>query len=94
MRVSPYWPLIAALAELPWLGVIIIGTLYRHGKIPDDPDRHLDVVAAIPALIGLLIGIVLLATAWPERRVEQVCLIAGCLGCGLFVFSFGWEFFH
>lgn len=63
-------------------------------KLSDQETHRLDAIAALPAVLGLLLGLVIVVRGWARRPIEWVCLLLGCLGCGDMLFSFGWEFFH
>ena len=47
----------------------------------------------IPALAGLVIGILVVARGLVHRVLEWVFLVIGCLACAIAVFMFGWELF-
>jgi hypothetical protein len=87
-------PLAVALLELPWLGWVIVGQLYRTGAVARSPAevQRLDLAVGLPALGGLLLGAALLARWRARTPVERVLLALGCAGCAPFVYAFGGEF--
>ena len=56
--------------------------------------RTLDIVAMLPAVLGVVAGIVVVTGGGKLRLSERVALTIGMLGCGLAIFSFGWEALH
>jgi len=98
-RFTPYLPLVAIVVEIPWLVVLLMGFLFVVGDAPythtpNAASTHLwDVVAALPAMVGLVFGIVCVLRARPSQILEWMSLIIGCAGCALFVSCFGREFF-
>ena len=94
--VAAYMPLIAAVVEAPWIGITIVAQLIRTGKFDPTPtETHwLAVIMVIPSLIGLAIGIFVLLRGGIERWFDRIFLFIGCIACGLFIFSFSWDFFH
>jgi hypothetical protein len=91
---AAYIPFIAAVLELPWIGIIIFTMIVRGNTSPSAVTARYDLIAMIPAAFGLLFGIVALVRGKVKTKVPIAFLLIGCLACGLFVFVFGWEFFH
>jgi HEAT repeats len=89
-------PLVAAFLEVVWFALVIFVQLFTTGTVAkDETQKHqLDVIAMIPATVGLLIGLIVIAQGRTQRRVEKVCLYFGCLACGAATFCFSWEYFH
>jgi hypothetical protein len=89
-------PLIVALLELPWVAVVLFVIYLKTGQIASNEQgiHQLDLIAGLPPAVGLVIAALAVAFGRIRRRVEWICLILGCIGCGIFLFSFGWEFFH
>jgi hypothetical protein len=81
---------------VPWIVLVLALTYFTTGHIAsNDQETHrLDAIAALPPALGLLLGVVIVVCGWARRPIEWVCLLLGCLGCGVMLFSFGWEFFH
>jgi hypothetical protein len=96
VNVAAYMPLMATVAELPWIAAIVIGTLCLTGKFEPDQatTRRFDLLAMIPALLGLGIGILVLFRGGLHRWFDRIFLLLGCAACCAFIFSFGWELIH
>jgi hypothetical protein len=99
--VGPYVPLMAVAIEIAWLMFLLFSYLFKAGDAPPPEKtpkeeraqtRVLDIVAMLPAACGLGIGVFGVFAGWPEGAVQWTCLVIGCLGCGLFCISFGYEF--
>jgi hypothetical protein len=99
--VGPYVPLIAVAIEIAWLMFMLFAYLFKSGDMPPPKKtpaaerartRVLDIVAMMPAACGLGIGVLAALQGWPAGAVQWTCLVVGCIGCGLFCLSFGYEF--
>jgi hypothetical protein len=94
MRVAPFVPLLIALFEIAWIIVLVMSQMGSGTLSTDNSHTHsLDIIAMIPALIGLSVGILAVVRGLVHRPLEWIFLVIGCLACGLFVFMFGWELF-
>jgi len=97
-HLAAYVPLIAIGVELAWLAVLLLGFLFVVGDAPytHTPGaasvRFWDLIAALPALAGLLFGVACILRGRARSPAEWSCLILGSAGCGLFVLIFGREF--
>ena len=93
---AAFIPFVAAVAEIPWLAVIVVGTLMLTGKFDPDPaqTQRLDVISMIPAVFGLSTGIYVLLAIKVHRWLDRIFLFVGCIICLAFVCGFGWELFH
>jgi hypothetical protein len=97
-RLAAYVPLLAIGVELAWLAVLLVGFLFVVGDAPythtpGAPSVRLwDLIAALPALAGLLFGVACIMRGRAQSPLEWICLILGSAGCGLFVLIFGREF--
>jgi len=97
-RLAAYIPLLAIGVELAWLGVLLLGFLFVVGdaSYTHTPGaasvRFWDLIAALPALAGLLFGAACIMRGRARNPIEWICLILGSAGCGLFVLIFGREF--
>lgn len=91
-----YLPLIAGLAAMPWFGVVAFAVLFTTGRIAtnDAKTQTLDLIAIIPPAIGLLAAVIAIFRGAPRSKTETLCLVAGIVLCGVFAFSFGWEYLH
>ncbi len=91
-----YLPIAAALVELPWFGIVAFAVLVTAGTLEttDAGTQMLDLISMSPAVLGLAGGAFAIARGGPKTTREKVCFFTGLILCGLFVFSFGWEFFH
>jgi len=91
-----YAPLLAGLAALPWFGIVAFAVLFTTGRITtnDGQTQTLDLIAGILPALGLLSAGVALVRGGPRNKTETLCLVAGVILCGLFAFSFGWEYLH
>lgn len=90
-------PLAAAVIEVPWVIAVLVTQYVRTGQIAKDEHQvhQLDLMALLPAALGLFAGIfILLREDRPRRLKERILLLAGCLSCAIFVFWFGWELTH
>jgi len=97
-RLAPYYPLLAVAVEIAWLGVLFLGFIFMVGDEPPTTtpaqEQLFDLIAALPALAGLLLGVAAIARGWATSPREWICVFLGLLGCALFVAGFGWGFFH
>jgi hypothetical protein len=93
---AAFIPFLAVVAEVPWLAVIVIGTLIHTGKFDPDPAQThlLDLIAMIPVAFGLAAGIFVALRGRSHRWIERVFLIVGSIICLSFLCGFGWELFH
>jgi len=100
-RFGAFLPLAAVGVELVWLLFLLMLYLFKVGDVAPKKDspqvertktRIVDVIAMIPAAVGLLTGVVAIVRGWPHGAAQWTCLIIGCVGCALFVVSFGSEF--
>ncbi len=91
-----YLPLIAGLAAMPWFGLVAFAVLFTTGRIAtnDAKTQTLDLIAIIPPAIGLLAAVIVGLRGGPRSKTEALCLVAGVVLCGIFAFSFGWEYLH
>jgi hypothetical protein len=91
-----YLPMVGALVMLPWFAAVFFTVLFTTGTFqPSDAEtRKLDLVAMVPAALGILGGVLALTRGGPKTTAEKVCFVLGLLLCGLFVFSFGSEFLN
>lgn len=94
LRFAPFLPLAMAVVEGPWLGAMLILWLYLHGSAgPTDRQMAVcDVIAIVPAVVGLASAIYAVA----RRQVHGLLWLAwslGVAGCLFVVAIFGHEFF-
>ncbi len=93
----PYIPLAAATAGVPWVLMILAFEVLRPKATGGDDHtvvRILDFVAIIPAALGLLAAAVALRQHWRLSPLELICLVVGCLGCTVYLATFGREFLN
>jgi hypothetical protein len=97
-EVAPYVPLAAIVAEIPWIILLFLGLLFIVGDMPftaTAPRANVFLVAAaMPAIAGLVWGIVGMAVRRARRGIERVCLVLGCLGCAAIVGGVLWGLQH
>jgi hypothetical protein len=97
-RFAVYAPLAAVLAEIVWIVMLFAGFIFMVGDKPFTAtaaqEQIFQIVAALPAMAGLAVGIVAIASRSARRRAEWVCLILGSAGCALFVGGLLWGLFH
>jgi hypothetical protein len=98
LRFAAYLPLIFVVLEVVWIGFLLLAFIFLVGDKPFEmtaaKGRLFDVVAAAPAVAGLLLGVLGLAHRWANRKVDWVFLILGCAGCAVFVGGFVWGMFQ
>jgi hypothetical protein len=87
----PYWPLIASLLTLPWTMMVFAGLLlaawgrqYQHA-----PRSVLDFgfIALVPAIAGLVFGIMLLVRGAARTTAQQTWVWIGTVLCGLWCYG-------
>jgi hypothetical protein len=97
-RFAPYLPLTFVALEFAWLVFLILAFIFIVGDstYTSTPakERFFDIVASLPAALGLALGILGIAGRWAVSTVAWACLILGSLGCTMFVADFAWGFFH
>ncbi len=96
VRFAPYVPLALGLIEIPWAIMVLILTYNPQGGPGRTPQQThtLDFVAALPALVGLLVGFYTVLRGRVQGGLAWTCVIIGSIVCGLAVFVFGLEFFN
>lgn len=94
-QLLPYLPLAALVSEAPWYLVSALFLLFLVGDAPTTvspaQERALGIFLALPADLGLLLGIAGTVFGWAHRPVEWVCLLLGFLGCAVVVGLEGWN---
>lgn len=94
-RIASYFPLVAIGLEVLWVVVLFLTFIFMVGDAPytntGAKEPLLDFIAALPATLGLLLGLVAMVRRWPSRKLEWVCLTVGSLGCAALVFPFACE---
>jgi hypothetical protein len=96
VNIAAFLPFLAAVAELPWLAIIVIATLSRTGEFnPDQAQTHrLDLIAMIPVAFGLAAGIFVFSRGGAQRLFDRIFLVIGSIICLSFLAGFGWELLH
>ncbi|MDB5294375.1 MAG: hypothetical protein JWO31_358 [Phycisphaerales bacterium] len=93
VRLAPYAPLVAAVAEAPWIVVCVLFLLFLVGDQPfrstPATDRLFQVAIALPSGAGLLLGLVFLGLGWVRTPAQRVFFALGMLLCGLFIGAVG-----
>ncbi len=98
MRLIPFVPLAAVGVEIALLLVLFFGYLFMVGdmppkQVPPEQERArevlLDIICLILPVAGLVSGIGIMAMSMVHGPWPWVGLIVGCLGCGVFILSFG-----
>jgi len=91
-------PITAVFAQFAWLAILFLGILFLAGDQPftttPAQDRLLDLIAALPAVAGFLLGVAAIARGWARTTIQWMCVYLGLMGCASFIVWFGWEFFH
>ena len=97
-RFAPYIPLTFVALEFAWIVFLILALIFIVGDstYTSTPakERFFDVVASLPAALGLVLGIIGIAGCWAKSTAAWTCLILGSLGCAMFVADFAWGLFH
>jgi hypothetical protein len=98
LRLAPYLPLIFVALECGWIVFLFLALIFIVGDstYTSTPAKEhlLDAVAAPPAVLGLVLGIIGITRRWAASTVTWACLILGSLGCAMFVADFAWGLFH
>jgi hypothetical protein len=88
---APYIPLAAILATVPWMILSVLLLLFLVG---DKPFRSTPAIThlfqafiSVPALLGLLAGVVVLCAGMVRTRTQGVCFVLGCVTCTLFLIA-------
>jgi hypothetical protein len=85
-------PLLAALIEIPWFLMVVVPMISAGASSPKGADTRLvALVMILPALAGLLAGIVVVARRQPRSQGQRLSLRVGCAVCGLIVLAFAWD---
>ncbi|HEX4795039.1 MAG TPA: hypothetical protein VH370_14695 [Humisphaera sp.] len=97
-RVAPYLPLMVVGLELLWIVFVFAMFIFMVGdsKYQSKPQqgRLMSAVLGLPAVAGVMLGVVAIVFRWAVTTVEWICLILGCVVCGLFAAGFVWGAFH
>lgn len=94
----PYWPLIASLLVLPWALVAFLGLIFSVGDTPyeNTPGKAagLGLIAAIPAIAGLVYGAMRIVRGAARTTAQQTWLWIGTVLCGLWSYGLTIGFIH
>ncbi len=87
----PYVPLAAAIVNVAWFAGLMFIWICNGQRSFSFAE---ELLCALPAIAGLLIGITLIATRITQRAVDLIFIYLGSVCCAIIVFSFTWEAFH
>jgi len=97
-RVMPYVPLMIVGVELLWIVFVIAVFIFMVGdsRYESTPakSRLMSAVMGLPAVGGVMLGIVGIIFRWAATKAEWICLILGGVICALFAVGFVWGSFH
>jgi hypothetical protein len=83
---AAYLPLLAAFLTIPWFMTVVFDMITRGAHTLEGANpRAVAFVSTIPAMAGLVAGILVIARGQARRGAQRVCLILGCAVCGLIV---------
>ena len=93
MRIAPFAPLMAAVLDIVWT-VLVVMIQMGMGALSTGRSHTyaLNLICMIPALAGLVIGVLVIVRRLAHRRVEWFFLTVGCAACGFLMFS--WTFLN
>jgi hypothetical protein len=97
-RFTPHLPLVAALAQIPWVIGFLVLTLFIVGDAPvsftRDQERAGDALAVLPAFFGLLWAAIAVIRLAPRSVLGALSLALGGLICGGIVLWYSRELFN
>jgi hypothetical protein len=88
-RVAVWLPVIALVLTVPWFMTIVFEMITegaRTGKGANS--RAVAFVTAVPAMVGLLAGFIVVVRGHARSRGQRIVLALGCIGCALIVWGF------
>lgn len=89
MRLFCYVPVVAAALEIPWCILMIMSQMgYKPNGFSREAQRAVTAACALPAAIGLAVGLYAFASHVATSRVEWWFLSIGCAVCALIVICF------
>jgi hypothetical protein len=88
---AAYIPLIAAGAVIPWIFCLFLGLIFSVGDTPyvNTPEKEevLGYLSALPAVAGLIFGMVAIAMRLPRSAKQWVWLGIGILACAIWCYG-------
>jgi hypothetical protein len=94
----PYLPLMIAGVELLWIVFVIAVFIFMVGdsRYESTPAKSqlISAVVGLPAIAGVMLGIVGIIFRWAATRAQWIWLILGGAICALFAAGFVWGAFH
>ena len=86
-RLACYLPLAALALEFVWIVLVFMALVFSVGDKPyvNTPDKShfFSWLSAVPAVVGVLFGLIGIVLRLPVKIVDWVFLIAGTVGCAV-----------
>ena len=84
-RLAPYLPLLAMVGTGPWAVLVIVGFIFVVGdsrfESTPEKERLFQFVIALPAIVGLIGGVIILLMGMVRTGTQRVCFALGSAGC-------------
>jgi hypothetical protein len=85
-------PLLAALLQVPWFLMVVIPMISARANSGKAADKGLEaLVMVLPALVGLIAGIIVILRGGERSQGQRLSLRVGCTLCGLIVAAYVWD---
>jgi hypothetical protein len=82
-------PIIALILTVPWFMTIVFEMITRGARTGKSANpRTVAFVTAVPALVGLAAGFIVVVRGLARSRGQRIVLAVGCIGCALIVWGF------
>jgi hypothetical protein len=80
---ASYVPLTTIGLQIVWGIVLFLALIFAVGDTPyrNTNSRLFELVGALPAMGGAILGVIAVVCRWPQNPLDWVCLIGGTLVC-------------